>query len=182
MATKVCLMKTVGNTSICTTRKNVCLYCYNLKTCVTSAIQGQHEAYYKSRCNQTIHEPSKNTVFTFLANELINVEVSHKVCMLHNCVVGQYSPASSIPKSTPTDYLQMQTCVRSNAGPIARASIHFGFLSALLLASHCSPIPKFPPRSVTLEGGHLFLHHLLVCHLYKTGRMCGHCGTLLLGA
>ena len=41
---------------------------------------GRHEGYYISKANQTIHVPSGER-FEFLAEELINVEYSHKVCL-----------------------------------------------------------------------------------------------------
>jgi hypothetical protein len=46
------------------------------------AFQGRHEAYYKSLCNQTVYDPSSNTDITFLADEMIRVEVSHKVSQI----------------------------------------------------------------------------------------------------
>lgn len=42
---------------------------------------GRHEGYYVSKMDQTIHIQSGER-FEFLAEELINVEYSHKVCPL----------------------------------------------------------------------------------------------------
>jgi len=41
-------------------------------------LSGRHEGYYISKANQTVRIPSGDT-FEFLAEELINVEYSHKV-------------------------------------------------------------------------------------------------------
>jgi len=42
---------------------------------------GRHEGYYVSKTNQTVRIPSGEQ-FEFLAEELINVEYSHKVCLI----------------------------------------------------------------------------------------------------
>lgn len=39
---------------------------------------GRHEAYYKSKTQQTLTEPS-GAKFEFLRDEMIRIEVSHKV-------------------------------------------------------------------------------------------------------
>ena len=40
---------------------------------------GRHEAYYRSKCSQTIEIPTTKQTLSFLADELVNVEVSQKV-------------------------------------------------------------------------------------------------------
>ena len=40
---------------------------------------GRHEAYYKSTCHQTVIDPETKAHFPFAKDELIRVEVSHKV-------------------------------------------------------------------------------------------------------
>lgn len=42
-------------------------------------ITGRHEAYFKSKDKQTVVDPSSGTTFEFLRDELVRVEVSHKV-------------------------------------------------------------------------------------------------------
>ena len=44
-----------------------------------TSFPGRHEGYYVSKVNQTVRIPSGEQ-FEFLAEELINVEYSHKVC------------------------------------------------------------------------------------------------------
>ncbi len=39
----------------------------------------RHEAYYKSTCDQTVVDPETKAHFPFVKDELIHVEVSHKV-------------------------------------------------------------------------------------------------------
>ena len=39
----------------------------------------RHEGYYKSTCAHTIVDPVTKTEFSFLKDELIRVELSHKV-------------------------------------------------------------------------------------------------------
>lgn len=41
---------------------------------------GQHEAYYKSKCTQTVQDPSTKVKATFLEEETIKIEESYKVC------------------------------------------------------------------------------------------------------
>lgn len=46
---------------------------------------GRHEAYYRSTCDQTVVDPETKAHFPFVKDELIRVEVSHKVmqtCLL----------------------------------------------------------------------------------------------------
>ena len=39
----------------------------------------RHEAFYRSRAAQTVRDPQTQTEFAFLADELVNIEYSHKV-------------------------------------------------------------------------------------------------------
>ena len=41
---------------------------------------GCHEAYYRSKVDQSVKVPHTKNELPFLASELVNVEVSHKVC------------------------------------------------------------------------------------------------------
>jgi hypothetical protein len=43
------------------------------------SVLGRHNAYYRSRVAQTVRDPQTQVDFTFLADELIHVESSHKV-------------------------------------------------------------------------------------------------------
>jgi L-histidine Nalpha-methyltransferase / hercynylcysteine S-oxide synthase len=55
------------------------LYCSSTRREVRlTAFKGRHEGYYISKVNQTVRIPSGEQV-EFLAEELINVEYSHKV-------------------------------------------------------------------------------------------------------
>jgi len=74
-----CLAKTGGTTSANTTRNNVGAAVTRCETKLTS-FTGRHEGYYISKVNQTVRVPSGER-FEFLAEELINVEYSHKVCL-----------------------------------------------------------------------------------------------------
>jgi len=38
----------------------------------------RHEAYYRSKCGQTTRDPASGAEFSFLPDELVNIEVSHK--------------------------------------------------------------------------------------------------------
>ena len=40
---------------------------------------GRHDAYYRSRLAQTVRDPQTQVDFEFLEDELIHIEVSHKV-------------------------------------------------------------------------------------------------------
>lgn len=46
------------------------------------AAPGRHEAFYRSRVEQRVVDPSSGNEFTFLPDELVQVEVSHKVCLI----------------------------------------------------------------------------------------------------
>jgi hypothetical protein len=46
---------------------------------MTSFFPGRHEAFFKSKCAHTIHEPSRGRDITFLKGELIKIEESLKV-------------------------------------------------------------------------------------------------------
>lgn len=46
------------------------------------AAPGRHEAFYRSRVEQRVVDPSSGSEFTFLPDELVQVEVSHKVCLV----------------------------------------------------------------------------------------------------
>lgn len=71
--------RTSGSMSTVTTPNFVCpSQSYIILNTLHIATSGCHEAYYKSRCDQTVQNPSGNEQFTFLANELLKVEVSHK--------------------------------------------------------------------------------------------------------
>lgn len=48
---------------------------------------GRHEGYYVSKANQTVRIPSGEQ-FEFLAEELINVEYPHKVCLSFHVTPG----------------------------------------------------------------------------------------------
>ena len=58
-------------------------------------LSGRHEGYYISKTNQTVHVPSGDK-FEFLAEELINVEYSHKVPSL--------APSHLAPNSHPEQF------------------------------------------------------------------------------
>jgi len=40
---------------------------------------GRHEAFFKSKCVHTIHEPSRGQDITFFKGELMKIEESFKV-------------------------------------------------------------------------------------------------------
>ena len=46
---------------------------------IPHSILGRHDAFYRSRVTQTIRDPQTMVDFTFLADELIHIEESHKV-------------------------------------------------------------------------------------------------------
>ena len=46
---------------------------------IPRSILGRHDAFYRSRVTQTIRDPQTMVDFTFLADELIHIEESHKV-------------------------------------------------------------------------------------------------------
>jgi uncharacterized SAM-dependent methyltransferase len=50
---------------------------------------GRHEAYYRSKCGQTTRDPASGAEFSFLPDELVNIEVSHKVFQLecNDCIL-----------------------------------------------------------------------------------------------
>ena len=60
-----------------TTKKSVGVVITPLATKLTSFL-GRHEGYYVSKVNQTVLIPPAEPV-EFLAEELVNVEYSHKV-------------------------------------------------------------------------------------------------------
>lgn len=43
---------------------------------------GRHEAYFRSKAQQTLHLPSHNTDVTLEENELLNIEWSYKVSLI----------------------------------------------------------------------------------------------------
>lgn len=47
---------------------------------------GRHEAFFKSKCAQTVRDPSNEKEITFLKDELMKVEESLKVCSRFLCV------------------------------------------------------------------------------------------------
>lgn len=75
--TKPCLVKINGITLANTTRSNVSAIVTRSQTRLTG-IPDRHEGYYISKEQQTVRIPSGEH-FEFLADELINVEYSHKV-------------------------------------------------------------------------------------------------------
>src|SRR5882762_10326056 len=84
LATKTCLMKISGSMSAGITRKKVriLLFCCSLLLMLftDSPPIGCHEAYYRSKVDQSVKVPHTKNELAFLASELVNVEVSQKVC------------------------------------------------------------------------------------------------------
>ena len=76
---------------------------------------GRHEGYYISNVNQTVCIPSGEQV-EFLADELINVEYSHKVCISPRIVPG--SPNSRLEQFSDQDAFTLFT--NANLRPIQR--------------------------------------------------------------
>jgi len=79
-------VKISGTTSANTTRNNVGATATQYETGLTTS-PGRHEGYYVSKVNQTVRIPSGEQ-FEFLAEELINVEYSHKVCLSSRVTPG----------------------------------------------------------------------------------------------
>jgi L-histidine Nalpha-methyltransferase / hercynylcysteine S-oxide synthase len=46
---------------------------------IPRSVLGRHDAFYRSRVAQTVRDPQTQVDFTFLADELVHVESSHKV-------------------------------------------------------------------------------------------------------
>ena len=46
---------------------------------IPRSVLGRHDAFYRSRVVQTVRDPQTQVDFTFLEDELIHVEESHKV-------------------------------------------------------------------------------------------------------
>jgi uncharacterized SAM-dependent methyltransferase len=46
------------------------------------SLLGRHDAFYRSRVAQTVRDPGSEVEFAFLADELVHVEVSHKVVFI----------------------------------------------------------------------------------------------------
>lgn len=58
---------------------------YNIKDCfrlLMSMFKGRHEAFFRSKCAQTILEPRSQQIVNFVEGELLKIEESLKVLLL----------------------------------------------------------------------------------------------------
>lgn len=135
----------------------------------------RHEAFYRSRVDQTITDPKTQTEFSFLGNELIQVEVSHKVvissCWFWCCPKISFSTRTRLPMPSSLD----PTFDRSTGGQTAHPSTPCGSSNALSSCSRSSPLRAPHPK------GSLF-PLLSGCPLSRSGRICGLRGISLIVA
>src|ERR1700735_3811582 len=75
----ICLTKITGNMSENTIKKNVCNLVVSMFIVQLTVFLGCHEAYYKSKSDHSVYNPLTNNRVSFLADEVMQVEVSYKV-------------------------------------------------------------------------------------------------------
>ena len=143
---------------------------------------GRHEAYYKSKSDQSVIIPSADDKVSFLADEMIQVEVSYKVNGLLILLRELFMVSFSTPKSTFICSSRKLNYVPSNDGWTALPNILCGCLSVHHSSSLCC-LPLVPPPcpAVSFRNGRIPLRPL-VYHRLRIGRTCGLRGTSSHGA
>ena len=88
---------------------------------------GCHEAFFKSKCVHTIHEPSRHQDVTFLKDELIKIEQSLKVSGYKTARFYIFLTVLSFLTQTVIPYSRKPICALSSDGPTRCHSILCGF-------------------------------------------------------
>jgi hypothetical protein len=135
---------------------------------------GRHEAYYKSKGHQTVQDPVTKKEFTFIPDELIGIEVAHKVNVSNPTLTNFADTISSILRLTAIVCLLKRNCAQSNVGRTALRNTPYGFWSVLRSSSLCWPL-RIPSRPLNEP----ILHLPSAYPQSRIGKSCGPPGTSL---